>query len=668
MATETTKEKKDKVSLEQLRKPTDQELDVVGKTYEDYYKFKAQRDGCTDQFQGQQLEDFLTVSREMFWNSTVTPSNDLRALDLSLSIGFIRKEVWDFCSRIVGQDFQGKFNGENLDTFGVKVLQSIYDKWRFKSNDKVEKFWDILYGVVNGTVCKYVGYNNSKLKRRYLREYDKEAGGYKIEEKDDYYYNDVWTEIAPLEDIYLSKTWERDVQRQGKLIWRNQMAWKDFQRDFHVFDNAEYVYAGNMLAEDSLYFQLLKGSGVCTYDMVEVMKVYDVIKDEYTICANGVWLNPTGKGNRQVASPMPFNHKLMPFSWTIMKAIDEKFAYGMSTPFEIKDYQKILNVGLTMEVEAELRAIDPPVLSSDFEAPDLIFGQHKVIPVNDVNSYKIMETAEGSPAFFNMINGLQGLMTSQAQGGTQSATPTRQPKSSREVLQLQQMKQEALGTSLLMYYNMLRQEMMLVVKTALQFYTTNKYAPVDSRIVRAIKIPHTPLTQGGVGSVVVRFVKEKQHDLVSFFEAIHESVKNGQQTEIIEAPIDVLKDLDFIISEIKIEPSKSTDLERQSFFEQVITPMLSTYVPAGIADISKVYLRHLEKLGEHPADFTSDKVMPQLMASWGHEMDFKMPPNNGGKNDKGSQPNRGDMGQQTGNMAQMTTGTRFGQGGGVPVQ
>ena len=45
----------------------------------------------------------------------------------------------------------------------------------------------------------------------------------KIDEKDDYYYNDVWTEIAPLEDIYLAKTYERDVQRQGKMIWRNQM-------------------------------------------------------------------------------------------------------------------------------------------------------------------------------------------------------------------------------------------------------------------------------------------------------------------------------------------------------------------------------------------------------------------------------------------------------------
>lgn len=664
---EHTSEKINKVNLDNLRRPSDIELDTVAKVYEDYYKYKAQRDGCTDQFQGMQLETFLTTSREMFWNSVITPSNDLQALDLSLTIGFVRKEVWDFCSRLVGQDFKGKMDGESLDMFGVKVLQSIYDKWRFKTNDKVEKFWQILYGVVNGTVCEYVGYNNAKLKHRYLREYSKAEGGYRIEEKEDYYYNDVWAEIAPLENIYLAKTWERDIQRQGKLIWRDQMAWKDFKLNFHMYDNAEYVYPGNMLAEDSLYFRLLKGSGVTSYDTVEVMKEYDVVEDTLSITANAVWLNPIGKGKNQKVAPMPFNHKQMPFGWTQWKAIDEKFAYGMSSPFELKDYQKILNVSMTMLVEEELRAIDPPVLSSDFEAPDLIYGQHKVIPVNDVNSYKVMETAEGSTAFYNMIASLQGLMSSQAQGGAQSITPSKQPKSSREILALQDMKQQALGSSLLMYYNMLRQEMLLVIKTAIQFYPTNKYS--QNRIVRAIKIPNTALTGGGMGNLMVRFVKSKQDDIITFFESIHESVMNGKQTEIIEAPIDVVRNLEFMISDIKIAPAKSSELENATFYENIIKPMIEIYVPAGIADLSKVYLRHLEKLGEHPADFTSDKIMPQLMSTWGNELNFKMPDNagKGNQTDPSSISGRGNAGQQTGNMQQIQTGTTFGMKGGAPL-
>ena len=660
-----TSDKKNKVNLDLIRQNgvSDAETDVLSKTYEDYYKYKAQRDGCTDQFQGRPLESFLTTSREMFWNSVVTPSNDLSALNLSLTIGFIRKEVWDFCSQLTSQDFKAKIDGESLDIFGVKVLQAIYDKWRFKSNDKVEKFWQILYGVVNGTVCEYVGYNNAKLKRRYLKEYDTKEGGYKIEEKDDYFYNDVWTEIAPLEDIYLMKTWERDVQRQGKMIWRNQMSFKDFQRDFHTFDNAEYVYPGNEIAEDSLYFRLLKGSGVTSYDMVEVIKEYDMIEDEYTIVANAVWLNPVGKGSEQKRAPMPFNHKLMPFGWTIWKAIDEKFAYGMSSPFELKDYQKILNTSMTMLVEEELRAIDPPILSSDFESPEFIFGQHKVLPVNDVDAYKVMETAEGSSSFFNMVNSLQGLMTAQAQGGIQQLAPTKQPKSSREVQQMQLIKQQALGNSLLMYYNMLRQEMLLVLKTALQFYPTNKYKDSEERIVRAIKIPNTSLVGGGMGTLQVRLVKSKQDDLITFFEAIEESIKNGKMTEIIEAPIDVIRDLEFMIHEIKIAPAQTSEMERATWMEQVFTPAIQTFVPAGLADISKVYLRWLEKNGEHPADFTSDKLMPQLMQTWGQGITLPNIPNAGDKTK--------EVGAQTSNLTQSQTGiTSGGQGaqGGIGAQ
>ena len=656
MTTAYTSEKKDRVNLENLRNPSSAELGVIGNSYNDYYLYKARRDSCTDQFQGMPLEDFLTTSRELFWNSVVTPSNDLSALDISLTIGFIRKELWDFCSRLVGQDFKATMNGEDLDIFGVKVLQAIYDKWRFKSNDKVEKFWQILYGVVNGTVCEYVGYNNAKLTHRYLREYSKENGGYRIEEVDDYYWNDVWTEIAPLEDMYLMKTWERDVQRQGKMIWRNQMAWKDFQRDFKVFANAEYVYPGNQIMEDSLYFRLLKGAGVTSTDTVEVLKIYDVIEDKHTIVANGVWLNPVGKGEGQKVAPMPFNHKLMPFGWTQWKAIDEKFAYGMSSSFELKDYQKMLNVNMTMLAEQEIRAIDPPILSSDFESPTLIHGQHKVIPVSDVEAYKQLPVTEGSAAYFNYMATLQNLMTAQAQGGMQNMTPSKQPKSSREALQIQEMKQQALGNSLLMYYNMLRQEMLLVLKTALQFYPISKYQRVNNRILRAIKIPNTALMQGGTGNMVVRFVKKKQDDLVTFFEQIEESIKNGRPTEIIEAPLDVVRDLEFMISDIKIAPSQSGELEKATFFETVIKPMIEIYVPAGIADIEKVYLRHLEKLGEHPADFTSDKKMPELMSVWGNEMNFKMPK-------PGAKPT-GETGPQTQNMNQQNIGVQNGSAGG----
>lgn len=669
--TKMQKEEPDKIALENIRIPSQLELETVSDVWANFYKWRSYRSGSIQQLQGLDLETYLGRSRELFWNAMITSSEDLRALGLEFSIPFVRKETLDYVGKVVGQDIKPRFNGEGLDIFGVKVLQSIYDKWRFKSNDKVEKFWQTLYGTVNGTVPIYVGYNNAKTTRRYLKNYDKKTGDYKLEEKKEPYWNDVWTEIAPLEDIYLPKIYERNIQKQGRMQWKTEMDFKDFKREFRTFDNAEYVHPGNQIAEDSLYFRLLSGSGVTSSDRIQVLKEWDTLSDTFVINANGIWLNPVGKGRKQIVAPNPFDHKMLPFVWGIGEAIDEKFAYGLSLPFKIKDPHKLMNTSYTMLVERELRAIEPPILTSDFDAPKLIFGQNNVIPVNDVNAYKELKISEASGPYFNMMAGLQSVMTSQAQGGAQQTGQGRQPKSAKEAQQMAAMQQQAFSTALLMFYDIIRQETILILKTALQFYPVDKYQKVDSRIIRSLTVPNGALSTGGTGQIEVRFVKKKKADIELFFEAIHKSIMNGKMTEIIEAPISAIQDLEFEITSIDLEPSQSEEMKQTSFIANVINPMINTYIPMGLADPGKVFLRHLEKLGEHPADFASDKALGQLMTLWGEQTNVTLPspnPNPGGAGG-GSGPS--DItkppvsGQQNaspaaGNALQSTNGMKFG--------
>ena len=61
-------------------------------------------------------------------------------------------------------------------------------------------------------------------------------------------------------------------------------------------------------------------------------------------------------------------------------------------------------------------------------------------------------------------------------------------------------------------------------------------------------------------------------------------------------------------------------------------------------------------MGEHPADFTSDKVMPQLMSTWGSEMEFKMPDPNDKKTGEAG-------GGQTQNLNQSKIGIQNGASG-----
>jgi len=601
-------------------KPSQKELSSIGDTYTKYYQWRSFRSGLYLPFRNYNFDQYLTISRELFWNSISTESTDFKNLGFELAIPFARKEALDFLSKLTSLNIKPHIVGDSLDALGIKILQGMYKKWAFKNNAKVESFWELLYGIVNGTSCSYIGFDNTEYKRRYLKNYDAQSGNYSVEEKTEKRWNDVTKELVPIEDMYIPKIFERNFQKQGRALWKTQMEPEDFHAEFDKYPMAKYVFEGSRIAEDSLYFKLLGGTGTTTARKIEVIRDYDWMTDSYKIVASGILLNPLGKGEKFETMPMPFDHKMGPFTWGTLAPLDSKLAYGLSIPFQSKDPHKILNTAYTMMIERELRAVDPAVLSSDIETPEFIFGQHKVIQVNDVNAYKEMKLSEPSNQYFAMMNSLQSQMTASNQGGDSKVIASRQPDSARAVMEDSLQKQQAISNATTLYYDLIRQQVLLVLKTALQFYTTDKYANTDKNTIRTLMVSDMPLSQGGVGNVKIEIVKEKKsNDLELFLQGIKESIVNGKTTEIIHVPVGFLQNLEFYIEKIDLEPDKSSELELAAFVENVITPMISTYIPLGLADPSKVMMRHLEKMGEAPSDFVAEKNATDMITGQGAE-------------------------------------------------
>jgi len=630
-----------------MPKLTEKALEKISDVYKDYYLFRSQRDGALDQFQGRTLIDVLTIARRLFWNSTKIQSEDLEELGLDFSIPYTRKEVLDFVGSITKLKISPKLVGDSLNAYEVKVLQGIYKKWRLKSKDKVQKFWQVLYGATNGTLCTYVGFDNNESSSRKLTQFDEKTGKFTVTEKKIKKWNDVTSEIVPIEEMYLAKIWERDIQKQGKTIRRQEYLWEDFKKEYpeSKFPNTKYVRPGNMIDSNSLFFQLLSGTGITSTNRIQVLTIVDDINDEYIKVANGIWFNALGNDTPR---PLPFDHKKQPYTWTIAAPQDEKFAYGVPIPFSIKDLDRILNTSQTMQVERELRTIDPPILTSDFEAPEIIFGDKRIIPVNDINAYRELTLAEPSGQFMNMQNSLQSIMSSMVQGGTGAVAISRQPKSAKEINEISQMKQDALGVAIVMYYDLVYQELFLVLKTALQFYSVDKYDDQKQNILRSMTVPNFQLTQGGIGNLELRIVKEPQDALTLHFEAVNKSIDNGKNTEIIEAPVELLMNLEFFVDDIQLEPEKSDDMERAAWNEQVLGPLVNVWIPMGIASPEKSFLRWAEKNGEHPSDFASDKAKGQVVQDWMNS--YELP--------KGKE--KMPVGDTTGNLNQSATGMRFG--------
>lgn len=617
----------------------------VGDVYTNHYTWRSYRSGLYLQFRNYGFDEYLRISRELFWNSISTQSTDLSKLGLDLSLPFARKESLDFLSKLTSLNIRPHLSGDALDALGIKILQGIYKKWVFKSNDKVESFWDLLYGIVNGTVCNYIGFDNTELDRRFLKSYDSQSGAYTIEKKKQKPYNDVCKELVPIEDIYLPKIYEKNIQKQGRMQWKTQMEEADFKKEFGHYPLSKFVFPGMRIAEDSLYFQLMGGTGSSTATKIEVIKEYDWFTDTYKIVAGGIQLNGLGVGDDFVDAPMPFDHKMSPFTWGTLGPLDAKSAYGLSIPFASKDPHKLLNMSYTMMTERELRSIDPPILSSDIESPELIFGQHKVIPVNDVNAYKEFNIKEASPIFFSMINSLQSNMESGNQGGNAQVVPSKQPRSAREVMNNSQEQQQMIANATILYYDLIRQKLLLVLKTALQFYTTDKFEAADKNVIRTLMVSDMPLTLGGLGNMKIRIVKEKKQETELFLEALKDSVLNGKQTEIVDVPVEFLQNLEFVIEKIDLEPDTPTELELAAFVENVITPMISTYIPMGLADPAKVMLRHMEKMGESVSDYVADENVAKVL---------------GNESIKPAAPMDMEQGQTAGNLMQSLEGTKSG--------
>ena len=650
---------------------SDIEIDEVGDTYNDFYKMRSYRSGLVKQFRNYNFEDYLRISRELFWNSMTTDSDDLRKLGLEFSLPFARKEAMDFLGKLSSMNVKPKIEGDEIDALTMRILGGIYKKWHFHSNGKVEQFWELLYGIVNGTVCSYIGYNNTEMQRRYLTSYDPITGEYNIDTKKEKYWNDVWKEIVPIEEIYLPKIYERNIQKQGRLIRRRQLDEADFRAEFGKYPMSKYVFPGMRIAEDSLFFKLLGGTGTTSALKIEVMERYDWLKDKFVITAGGIVLNKLGGklGRKVEFMPMPFNHKMAPFTWGIMAPLDEKLAYGLSTTFQAKDPHKIMNTFYTMGVERELRALDPAIISSDLESPEMIYGQHKIVQVNDVNAYKEFKLAEPSTTYFNMMNSLQGNMSSNTQGGDSAVLPSRQPKAAREVMTNTQLQQQALSNATIMYYDILRQQVLLVLKTALQFYSLDKYENADQDTIRTLMVSDVPLSLGGIGNMKIKLVRtgKKSTDHALMIEGIKESIQNGKSTEVVEIPVEFIQDLDFMISDIVLEPDNPTEIELANFVENVIAPMINTYIPMGLADPAKVMMRHVETMGETISDFASDKNATAMLN--GKPIQPPAPPAGAANPGAGGNGPTGQAGTGAlqGALLQATNGVKNGPNQGGPL-
>ncbi|MDE2233734.1 MAG: hypothetical protein KGJ90_06555 [Patescibacteria group bacterium] len=600
--------KNKKIVFEEYYQPPEKIRDFIYDVYYKLIRWRALKEGSYKQFNGNNLLDYLSEARQKFWG--FIPLD----FDSETPVFFFpetRNQIVSLLAKIANLRLKPVFDGvEGFDIVKATILQDLFTRWERSSNRKLDSFWQYLYNVLNGTVITYVGYKTDVRKVKNITKYDPKTGEteYEEEELDE---SDVQEVIVNLEDFYFPKLWEPSIQKQEEVIWRTLVKFSDFKEAFKGYKDVELVIPGAQFADPSIFADFL-AYDVRGGDFVEVIKYFNKPKDQYAIIANGVLLNPLGKGDNQEVAPLPWNHKSLPFGKTVFEPIDSNFFFGIPLAMKVKSPQDAVNLLWSLLLDRETRAIARPIITNDPSIENGLeykSGRFYQVQGDPNSNYRELQMDSASPSFWNALTTLQGTIQTSATSTTMPPVAGRQPRAATELAMQNEEQKQSLGLYTMFYQDLMEQNIWLALKNMIQFYTVQdtEDALGKKKFLKILSLINIDLKGGGSGNRELRITKNpaKSGDLL--LESMKRSLFNKERVEIIEATPESLRKLKFDLK-IKFDQELSPQNERMLFLEY-IKQVLAISGQSGIVSPKKVIFRLAEKFNESVSDIVDDKVL-----------------------------------------------------------
>lgn len=341
-----------------------EEQDVVRGTFELFRITQQDRDRGFQYFDGRDLITYINDSVLRF-TTNIDAREDIEDWQARIHDPFTRNKVQAILGRVVDSlpiaDFMPR--GDE-DPVKAEVLNTLYEY--SESISDAEKFmvFALEEALVKGTM---VGYEGIEVKDKKIREIVKFKNGDNIESKEKTMkIRKLRSYIVPLEDFYPSSVGLTEIDDMPYCFVRKEMPFESFVKEYSNFERSQYVVPNQTNSANELDRTAFKDfiSTNTNEGNVEVIKFYSQERDQYIIMANGCWLNPIG--NWQI-SPLPFNHKKLPF-WSIRYDLfGADFFYGKSLPDKLSALQDVLNVLHNMLLDQSFLSIFRPIVTSGID-------------------------------------------------------------------------------------------------------------------------------------------------------------------------------------------------------------------------------------------------------------------------------------------------------------
>lgn len=342
--------------------PNDKENEVVDAIFHKFRNSADDRNRTFEYFDGLNVIDYIEDSVRRF-TTNVDLREDVEDWQARVHDQITRSKVLAILGKMIAilPIAQIKTRGSGDPRKG-QILTNLYE-FSEDMDDYEELMVNFLLDcIVKGTAIGYEGHERKINLRRDVRG---NADSIKITNNEEI-KNKLFGGIVPLEEFYPQTVALRSIKRgMVYCFWRSVVPFQKFRDEWAAFDRVKLVgpHSSHTGEEGPSYLDFIS-EGV-PEGSVELIRYYNKDTDEYVILANGIWLNPITVGDENFEiSPLPFNHKELPF-WDIkFDVFGTDFFYGKSLPDRLKSMQDVLNVLTNMLLDQSFLTIFPPLLTS----------------------------------------------------------------------------------------------------------------------------------------------------------------------------------------------------------------------------------------------------------------------------------------------------------------
>jgi len=616
------------------RTPSEKEEAVVKNTFNKFTRYADNRNQNLNNFDGLNIVQYIEESYRRY-TTNIDVREDIEDWQSVVHDPITRNKVNAVLSKVVAvlPISQIQPRGDE-DPIKASLLNEIYEY--AEDVDDYDEFMVryLLEAIVKGTAIGFEGHTIKNKKVRKIVSGDGDS--IKVEEaviKESLLNAD----IIPLEDFYPANIGIPNLKKMGSCFVRKVIPHDLFLSEYSsMFSRAEYVEPCNTTQRFSesvpYYYDYI--SNDISDGNVEMLFYYDENNDEYIVIANGIWLNPIGTISKDAEnnvtegeeiSPLPYNHKKLPFFDLRFELFSADFFFGKSLPDKLKTLQDVLNVLENMLNDQSFLSIFQPILTAGFDSIEDDFlrpGRRTAIDTGGLPiQQSVMKLDMGTPGGWHqfILDYTKRVMEEASiDKVSQGVAGAGDRVTAKEISVAAEGVSSLLGLFGRWVDYACKRKAELKIKNALQFWTDKDTATLEGilggggskvfqKAFRTFKIDGATLTEGKRGTKVIGLFHDKS-EIPTKAEVKAQSMAfeliNNKKIEYVAIPFDYFKDIDF---DIKYTTNRKTaytrDMDKAIMMEKV--RVYKSFFP-NLTNDAELFAQLAEKMGDDPT-----KIMNQ---------------------------------------------------------